>query len=51
MNEQKDKEIALCYIHKIAMQKIEHVEYDPKFEKHCYIEYKCPMCVTSIRED
>ena len=48
---EKQKEIPLCYIHKIAMKKIEHVEHEPEFGKHYYTEYKCPMCVTTLRED
>jgi len=51
MNEHKHEEIALCYIHKIAMKKIEHIEYKSEFEKQYYTEYKCPMCVTTLRED
>ena len=51
MSEDEHREVALCYIHKLAMQKIEHVEHEPEFGKHYYIEYKCPMCVTTLRED
>jgi len=51
MNKPQEKSVALCYIHKIAMEKIEHVEHEPEFGKHYYTEYKCPMCVTTLRED
>ena len=47
---EKQKEVVICYIHKIAMKEIKHEK--PIAEGiYKYKEYKCPMCLTSVRED
>lgn len=50
MTKEKDP-IIICYIHKIAMKKIEQEEPIPFLGIHKYVEYKCPMCMTTLRED
>tara|TARA_R100001126_G_C4737125_1_gene106652 strand:- start:331 stop:480 length:150 start_codon:yes stop_codon:yes gene_type:complete len=47
----KDKEIKICWIHKIAMKEIKQEEPIPELGIYTYKEYKCPMCFTTVSED
>ena len=49
MSETK-QDIAICWIHKIAMKEIEQQEPIPEYGMYTYKEYKCPMCMTTLRE-
>ena len=49
--EEEKKELVICYIHKIVMKEIKHEEPTSKLGIYKYKEYKCPMCLTSVRED
>ena len=46
----EDKKVAICWIHKIAMQEVEHEEPIPEYGIYTYKEYKCPMCMTTFSE-
>ena len=46
----KMKDENICYIHKIAMKKIEQEEPIPEYGIYRYIEYKCPVCLTTCVE-
>ena len=46
----EDKKVAICWIHKIAMQEVEHEEPIPEYGMYTYKEYKCPMCMTTFSE-
>ena len=48
--EKKKKEVAICWIHKIAMTEITCQEPIPEYGIYTYKEYKCPMCLTTLRE-
>jgi len=46
----EEKKVAICWIHKITMQEVEHEEPIPECGIYTYKEYKCPMCMTTLRE-
>ena len=48
MNEEK---VVICYIHKIVMEELDQSEPIPFLGEFKYKEYKCPMCMTTLRED
>ena len=50
MKEQDRKIVPICYIHKVAMKKIEQEEPIPEYGIYRYIEYKCPVCLTTCVE-
>jgi len=51
LSEEKiQKTIHICYIHKVAMKKIEQEEPIPEYGMYRYVEYKCPICLTTCIE-
>ena len=50
MKEENRKIVPICYIHKVAMKKIEQEEPIPEYGIYRYVEYKCPVCLTTCVE-
>jgi hypothetical protein len=48
--EEETKKVVICYIHKVAMKKVEHEEPIPELGIYHYDEYKCPICLTTCVE-
>ena len=49
MKQQKD--IKICWIHKIAMKEIINEEPIPTVGMYQFKEYKCPMCANLYQEE
>ena len=47
----EQKEIKICWIHKIAMKEIVHEEPIPTVGMYKFKEYKCPMCANLYQEE
>ena len=45
------KNLAICYIHKVAMKEIVHEEPIPTVGMYKFKEYKCPMCANLYQEE